>query len=333
MVISISLQNNVGKVTSAMLPDSFTLDEFTKMLSEKLGDIEGHRFVMDGKQLRLNDEQTFNQQKEQITNGKVIFVLDRLPGGTDTVVNEPYISKSIDLIMSALPFELLSMFKTDGICTACRDNTQCLTLCCTQVCEDCFPKYFKSKHFKLKCMNPTCTKTLNSQDYFRTQKFQNLMSDFEGKQQLIQNIDCQICRCGALMINDKMYSQQECQKCKRRLCFFCNKDWDESKMKNMLYTCKNNCDYEAKITYELVPMKDSNPPMQIPNRRCCPKCFNTGAYGGVCKYHKCTSCGYDFCFICLESKEDCNKKFAKPYGSCQGLKEAGYNIFPKINDS
>ncbi|CAF1564685.1 unnamed protein product, partial [Didymodactylos carnosus] len=42
MVISISLQNNVGKVTSAMLPDSFTLDEFTKMLSEKLGDIEGH---------------------------------------------------------------------------------------------------------------------------------------------------------------------------------------------------------------------------------------------------------------------------------------------------
>ncbi|CAF1209069.1 unnamed protein product [Didymodactylos carnosus] len=326
MVISISLQNNVGKVTSAMLPDSFTLDEFTKMLSEKLGDIEGHRFVMDGKQLRLNDKQTFNQQKEQITNGKVIFVLDRLPGGG-------YLEMSllIDIVLVELENELGKVKKQEHQCAVCMDSKQCMKLCCSKICQECFIRYFKTSNLILKCM--VCLTRITYENFFVSKEFIKTLISLDEIKTLMKNIDCQICHCGTLVVNEKLYPKQTCLRCKRCFCFFCNKNWNDEQMLNVSkFTCHSNCDYETRITYELVLLQYNNA-VQVPSRRCCPQCLNLGAYDEKCKYHCCTICKHVFCFICLEPEEECKRKYNSSYRlKCTDIKEQDYSIFPKIND-
>ena len=70
--------------------------------------------------------------------------------------------------------------------------------------------------------------------------------------------------------------------------------------------------------------------MQVPNRRCCPKCFQCGSYDQKCKYHKC-KCGYTFCFICLKSEADCKRDFKSAYNRpCGNVVQQTFSMFPRL---
>ena len=132
-----------------------------------------------------------------------------------------------------------------------------------------------------------------------------------------------------------MYSKQYCEQCQRWHCFFCNETWND-RMINAQYTCHNNCYYENKITYELVPYTCGNRPgiTQIPDRRHCPNheclelCARVNDFGGNCSMHTCASCNHQFCFICFRSPSEC---YAKP-DICTSIKQQIYEDFPKSTD-
>ncbi len=149
---------------------------------------------------------------------------------------------------------------------------------------------------------------------------------------LARNIDFQICTCGVFAVNDTMYSKQQCSDCKRRLCFFCNEDWNDAKMKNQKYTCGYNCKWENYLTYQLVP-SGYNKDLKIPNRRVCPKCKICGAKDDRCKFHTCPSCGHSFCFICLKPEKGqtvCPTAYDQP---CTEIIKQDYTVFPRIGQN
>jgi hypothetical protein len=321
-----------------VLLQDFTRQDFINVVSRKLGNLTNdYRFIIDGRELSIREEKQFNAQKHMIINGKLIFLLKRIRGGVN---DQPTgISHIIDTVLSALPSELYRLSHKNDACIICTSLTACLQLCCYSVCDNCFKGYFKSIHLQLRCMNPECTKNILSYEtFFRSPEFIKIITEFHRKHELVRNIDVQICTCGTLLLNKTMYAQHTCANCKRCFCFFCNKPWDPVNMQNQQYTCKVNCDYETKITYELVHMcEEFNPSLLLPDRRCCPKCFSLGAYGGGCKFHTCTTCKYTFCFICLRSERDCRQHFQTtrpdPYAQkCDEIKEITYETFPRLHN-
>lgn len=132
-----------------------------------------------------------------------------------------------------------------------------------------------------------------------------------------------------------MYSKQFCERCNRWYCFFCNETWN-SEMVNTQYTCRNNCIYENKITYEWMPFTFGNRPniTQIPNRRHCPNreclelCVRVDGHGAGCPLHTCESCNHQFCFICLRPSATCNSDVK----NCTSIKSQTYEGFPKSTD-
>jgi hypothetical protein len=81
-MMNVALQNDAGRVMNIILSKNFTREDFTKVASKALTKpVDGFRFVMEGKQLNLENEAIFNEQKSAITDGKIIFVLNRLVSG------------------------------------------------------------------------------------------------------------------------------------------------------------------------------------------------------------------------------------------------------------
>jgi hypothetical protein len=81
-MMNVTLKNNAGRATNIILSTSFTREDFTKAVSKALKTpVDGLRFVVDGKQLNLENEAIFKEQTRGITDGKVIFILERLIGG------------------------------------------------------------------------------------------------------------------------------------------------------------------------------------------------------------------------------------------------------------
>ncbi|CAF1471302.1 unnamed protein product, partial [Rotaria sordida] len=158
----------------------------------------------------------------------------------------------------------------------------------TYVCDDCFGHYLKNTDFQLRCLAQEkqsnvsarpCNTCKNYETVFKTQAFIEEWTTLREVQDMVRNIDCQICYCGELLVNETLYSQQTCTNCKRTMCFFCNRTWDNSTMTNTKYTCKDsNCTYQQQLDYELQPLRHNNA-IQVPDRRVCPNCFKAGGYG------------------------------------------------------
>jgi hypothetical protein len=102
-------------------------------------------------------------------------------------------------------------------------------------------------------------------------------------------------------------------------------------MTNNKFTCHNNCDYENRITFEMVPINEiyATPIVKfVPNQRCCPKCFQLSAYDDKCQMHTCDDCDYTFCFICLRNQKAC----MDDESHCLPVRQQDYTIFPKTTD-
>lgn len=107
-----------------------------------------------------------------------------------------------------------------------------------------------------------------------------------------------------------------CKECSKDFCFRCTRPWIATGMilcgnrkcptyeKQRLLT---NCGYlTAKVDGE-----DKNRsiwirrfPNKIPQYRACPKCLNLMSHSQNCAHMCCTSCGMDFCWICLGDWKD-----------------------------
>ncbi|CAF2369033.1 unnamed protein product [Rotaria sp. Silwood2] len=220
--------------------------------------------------------------------------------------------------------------QTNSECMICTEEKMCIKFCCSSIiCKECFPNYFANYDYKIICL--TCNKTVSPDKVFVTPQFIQSLVQLDETTLMARNIDFQICTCGALSINSTMYAKQKCNNCQRWLCFFCNSDWDETvkKMRNEKYTCKVNCFWETKITYQLVSLA-YNTAMKVANRRCYPKCFECGSYDSKYKYHVC-KCGHKFCFICLKTEEECKRDFKSAYNQpCGAVAQQTFHIFPRL---
>ena len=326
MVLNVSFTNIVGKTIQVQLPNDFTIEDFRKLVAEKIDGsaVEHYRFIANNKDLCLDNEGEFNKRRHLIKNGVTVFLLRRMHGGghVETAV-------LIDIVIEELPTELPKLPTSTDECVVCLDDKQCMELCCSKICLECFPNYFKSHDLCLQCM--VCRRETAYENFFVSSDFIRSLESLAQVRQLMQNIDCQVCHCGALVVNETLYAKQTCQQCKRTFCFFCNKEWVDGveKRRNDLYTCHVNCDYDTKLNYDLVPYVQ-NKDILIPNSRCCPKCFNVGGYDGKCKYHQCIVCKHNFCFLCLASKAECNKQPDSIKHQCATAHRQAFTIFPRI---
>lgn len=325
-MINITLQNLAGKSIPVMLKENFDLVDFKKVAEENFNPVENYRFYMENNLLDLNNEAEFNKHKSKIVDDKTIFVLGRLRGGgfLDTAT-------FVDIILIDLPDVLKKVRKTQKQCVVCCLNKPCFKVCHAMECEDCFTQYFKTSNLQIKCT--LCPAVVPPKTVLFDSGFCSALESYSQLQNLLKNIDCQVCKCGALVMNETMYAKQTCIKCFRDFCFFCNKDWNAEKMREGLrYTCSSgNCDYETRINFNLIKFV-FNPAEQIPDRRCCPKCFVPGYYGERCKYNTCLTCEHRFCFFCLETEPKCFAKYGKTYSEkCTEPVKQTYSMFPRLN--
>ena len=329
MVLNVAFTNIVGKTIQTQLSDSFTFDEFKRVVCDKIDRdaVEHYRFVANNKDLCLENKDEFNKRKHLIKNGTTVFLLRRMNGGGYVEV-----AILIDIIIQELPKELPKARTNMAECVVCLDEKPCVKICCNFICLACFPRYFKEQDLQLKCL--ICPRRLPYNHVFVSPDFIRSLESLDEIRKLMKHIDCQICHCGSLLVNETLHAQQQCHQCKRIFCFFCNKDWTAGPepRRNAQYTCGVNCDYEVKLTYDLLPYV-RNRTINIPNSRVCPRCFNVGGYDGKCKYHQCTVCKHIFCFLCLASKEQCFKGPSSYNEQCTEAKPQLFTMFPRIAQS
>ena len=325
-MINITLQNLAGKSVPVMIKDGFTMSDFKKIAEENFSPIENYRFYVENSLLDLQNEVEFNKHKSKIVDDKTIFVLGRLRGG-----GYLDISTFIDIILVDLPDVLRKLPKTNRQCIICHENKPCFNVCHGRICDSCFTKYFKASNLQIKCV--VCSAIIPPKTVLNDSGFCSALQSYDDLQNLLKNIDCQVCHCGALVINETMYAKQRCIECFRDFCFFCNKDWNAQTMREGIkYTCSSgNCDYETRINFQLTTFI-FNSAEKIPDRRCCPNCFVPGFYGERCKYNTCLRCNHEFCFFCLETKAQCRTKYGKSNSEkCTEPIRQSYAIFPRLN--
>ena len=351
---------NGGDDCVALLPSNFNLSNFRSVVPEK-GDLIGYRLIIQDKQLCLDNENIFNRQKHLIVRGARILLLPRAPGGS-------FIEITLlkELLVEDLKNEVPKLDRVKRECDFCRCEELCAVIHCTSVCSDCFANYLDDSNFELRCTKHIpnfgldqlrlrlvgrysdneiqshypgafkghpCGKLIDYRAFFKTTDFIDRWSVLCDVMDMIKNIDCQICYCGALLLNMTMYSKQQCSNCHRWLCFFCNRTWNDELMENKRYTCSDDdCEYQRRLVFELVPL-EHNKAIMVPDRRCCPKCYIVGGYGAQCKYHSCPHCKHQFCFICLETENDCKAIYKSRHNhQCTSVKNQDYSMFPRMNE-
>ncbi|KAF9359491.1 hypothetical protein BGX34_008333 [Mortierella sp. NVP85] len=284
------------------------------------------RLVVQAKPLVLDNADAFYKSKHYITNDCNIFMLLRLSSRC-SLQDALY-----TIVVQQLDTELDKVTSTADCCICFDSDMDCVKVCCAWICKGDFKTYLLSKNFEAPCI--ICSKALVLGDMFKSRDYVVTLRALDDEKRLLKNMDCQRCLdCGILVSNETMFSQQTCE-CGRVFCFFCSRSWNAATMKNAKNTCGKTCVYETKISFELVASHHRNG-MKIPSQRTCPRCFNLSLYGGINKYHTCTSCKFTFCFLCLEEKTECQKKYYSNYDhACVPSPVVQtYDMFPRLTSS
>lgn len=330
-MINVNLQIASGRKVACQLEEGYTVADIKNLVQTTLGSTD-FRLVVNTQEVQDNDPVKFAELKKSIRNNTTIYVLERMKGGAGRSGTLVKTASNRDAIIADLRSELCKVptEQVDSECMICKEEEKCIKFCCGSiVCKECFSNHFIFGGYKITCL--TCKKTIPPEKIFVTAQFIQSLNQLDETTLKSCNIDFQVCTCGASLINRTMRAKQQCNNCKRWLCFFFNTDWDETerKMCDKKYSCRVNCFWETKITYELLPL-EYNSAVKVPSRRCCPKCFECGLYDRKCKYHTC-KCGYTFCFICLNTKEDCMRIFNSQFDeSCSNVAQQSYKMFPRL---
>ena len=215
-----------------------------------------------------------------------------------------------------------SSYKTDIVCLVCdeklkeKEKRNNYLECYHYFCDDCYYEYFKEKISnnqigRIKCLQKDCDTILSSnfiekilyRDIPLLEQYKNL----ESRRQLILNPNIQLCpypNCESYAKKDANTNYVCCIKNKHKFCFNCLKDWHGNKK------CDDSVDksFEKwRVSYKV---------------KRCPKCkyFIEKNFG--CNHITCSSCGYQFCWLCLGEYSSGHYEF----GRCSGLQYANCNI-------
>ena len=215
-----------------------------------------------------------------------------------------------------------SSYKTDIVCLVCdeklkeKEKRNNYLECYHYFCDDCYYEYFKEKISnnqigRIKCLQKDCDTILNSnfiekilyRDIPLLEQYKNL----ESRRQLILNPNIQLCpypNCESYAKKDANTNYVCCIQNKHKFCFNCLKDWHGNK----------KCDDSIDKSFE--KWRASNKVKR------CPKCkfFIEKNFG--CNHITCSSCGYQFCWLCLGEYSSGHYEF----GRCSGLQYANCNI-------
>ncbi|KAF9107129.1 hypothetical protein BGX27_008865 [Mortierella sp. AM989] len=328
--MQVFFRNFDGKLKLRQLPDDFTLDDFLEtatdaMSSQSRDETLSWRYVVSGKPLDVKNLVEFDRMKHLITKECNIYVLGRLLGGytlpdTLQIIAEQQLEEELDKVAA-----------NPGDCMICFDSeTDCIRVCCTSMCREDLKSWLLDRRFKISCT--VCTQPVALRDIFKTPEYVATLQALVEEKQLLQNIDCQRCLdCYALMHNETMDAHQTCISCHRQFCFFCNRKWNATTMRNRKNTCGRECVYETMLSFQLIDFHYDKV-LKIPSQRTCPKCFNFGGYDNKCKYHTCTECKFTFCFLCLEDQVVCQEKYkSKYYHACVPTPiPQDYSMFPRL---
>ncbi|CAF0866410.1 unnamed protein product [Rotaria sordida] len=272
-VINVLFSTMKGSKHTAQLKEGYTVEDIKKIVQEKFGSTN-YRLIVNGQEIQDNDLVKFTELKKSIKNNTIIYVCQRMDGGSGLVDIDSH--KATVLVDLQDELRKIPTQQTNSECMICTEEKKCMKYCCSSIiCKECFPNHFIFGNYKIICL--TCNQTVSPEKVFVTPQFIQSLVQLDETKLMARNIDFQICTCGAFSINSTMYAKQKCNNCQRWLCFFCNTDWNENErnMRNEKYTCRVNCFWETKITYQLVTL-NFNKAMKVPNRRCCPKCFECG---------------------------------------------------------
>ncbi|CAF0992117.1 unnamed protein product [Adineta ricciae] len=326
-IINVLFATMKGSKYPGQLKGDYTAGDIKKLVIGLFGS-DNYRLIVNGQEIQDNNPTQFNELKKNIKNNTTIYVCQRMDGGSGMVDLDSH--KATILVDLQDELRKIPTQNTNCQCMICTEEKKCIKYCCSSIiCKECFPNSFVYADYKVVCL--TCNKVLPPESIFVTKQFIQSLIQMDETKRMARNIDFQICTCGAFGINSTMYAKQKCNNCQRWFCFFCNEDWNETekKMKNDKYSCRVNCFWETKITYQLVTL-EYNKDMKLPNRRCCPKCMECGSYDLKCKYHGC-KCGHTFCFICLKSQADCQRDFKSAYNQpCGAVAQQTYTMFPRL---
>ena len=300
-----------GKQTAyALDPQKTTVKELMRRVEEKegYGDVQ-IRLIYGGKDLTVSPEKTLSEFNVQhLSTIHVVFRMLGGAGGGEIDKNTLW-----EVMCCEITDAIQATAHKQHACAICMDDVDvpCVKACCIWVCDTCLVSLLKMNDFSFTCT--VCKQATPVEQIVTHDSIIPLSSTYRDTVDLLKNIDVQLCRCGARVVNESMYPQQQCPVCKRIFCFFCNEDWDRKKMKpNQKYGCSSGCALKLKMGYELIPFSFGKRGDKIPNRRMCPKCTQLGAYDSKCKYHTC-QCKHRFCFFCLRSEGDC-KASGSSYG-------------------
>ncbi len=234
--------------------------------------------------------------------GDTLQVLPRVSGGGDLDPETLWelIAFDLESQVDGLPFALMPGDECD-IC--CADDVKLVFLCHLKYCRTCVMAQMKSNNFKIRC---SCGEESGVENLLVSLK--SILGCFRETQELLRNVDVQVCRCGTMLFNDTLNPWAICTRCNFQMCFHCKRPWDRATMSTTTpHQCCATCPFAQQFAYELVPFAMSSVPgAQIPNRRLCPSCNVVGGYDSKCKYHRC-ACGHSFCFYCLKSESECKK--------------------------
>ena len=325
--INVIFKTDGDQVKTTTLSTNFDLSEFKSAATTLFGSIENFRFLVKGKQLNIDDASKFKEQHNLFHDNCVVQLVKCMKGGY------PPLHELVARIHREIPNTFKANTTNTRVqCVACMDTNECMKFNCPScshahvLCTECSIQYFTINELEMKCFS--CSKRVDYHAVFKNSpNFIAMLDELQEMYETVKNIDCQICNCGELQINETLYSKQYCNSCKRWYCFFCNNTWNDAHMQNAQYTCHNNCVYENAITFDMVQLglRCDSSWTEVPNRRTCPKCRTLGSYGNACQMHTCHQCKHQFCFICLRDESVCN------YGKDKKctLASQSYGIFPK----
>lgn len=325
MLISIFIQYRDKTVTIVTERNELTPDKLYQLMEQRM-DIRDCGFSICSKPFPIdkpNDERTKAIFEEYIKDRCIIFVLERLLGGSE----EKTISESeiLDLVTDVTTSDTAD-------CTICTENRN-LIFHCVQVCIQCAKKFIQDMLNNANLSCALCHSRIHLSDINKSAMIKSRLDQIERvyiqREELCSLINVSS-HCGALMVNVTLYAKQKCKHCKSDFCTFCLRDWNPT-MKNLMFNCGEECTLPNKTKFTLVEFnasyQGSGDIRQIPDRRLCPTCGRAGMYGNKCKFHVCKHCHTEFCFLCLKKKESC----ATAYNiKCSEPIRQGYDDLPRM---
>ncbi|CAF3857038.1 unnamed protein product, partial [Rotaria sp. Silwood1] len=199
--------NYVGRNYLAQLQQNFNLNDLQQLITCYFKNPFRYRFIISGKELDLLNSESFARYQSLFRNGINILVLERIRGGG-------YVEIEIltNIILHDLEQALQRISTTNNAerpCEICRENENSMKLCCNRICKVCFGNYFSHSTFQLKCM--TCHQKVPYDRFFVSPDFIHSLESLTEVCELMRYIDCQICYCGSLVVNETLYAQQTCE--------------------------------------------------------------------------------------------------------------------------